>query len=66
MLERLAGRVTRYFHSIGVAGPGLDEPSALGNRIHIGGRTTEFIPCFKKRPRPFSDDSGRAIPYSYF
>ncbi len=42
MQEQLVGKVTYYFHKIGVAMLDLDEPLAIGDRIHIAGQTTDL------------------------
>jgi translation elongation factor EF-1alpha len=37
------GRVTHYFSHISVAAVQLDQPLAVGERIHIQGHTTDLV-----------------------
>ena len=43
MPEKPIGRVTHYYHRIGVAAIELTDTLRVGERIHILGRTTDFI-----------------------
>nr|HID14189.1 translation elongation factor-like protein [Anaerolineae bacterium] len=42
MAEKLIGKVTHWFGKIGVAGIELTDKLAVGDRVHILGRTTDF------------------------
>jgi translation elongation factor EF-Tu-like GTPase len=42
MAEKLVGKVNHWFGRIGVAGIALTDKLAVGDRIHILGRTTDF------------------------
>jgi selenocysteine-specific translation elongation factor len=42
MAEKLIGKVNHWFGRIGVAGIALTDKLAVGDRIHVLGRTTDF------------------------
>ena len=41
-METLAGRITHYYASIGVAAAEVSGSLEVGNQIHIKGHTTDF------------------------